>query len=67
LLQGIGSRIIAAIFLPFLATNSFTASISLKGSTRVSFALPSVTPAESGIPKVARPEPAATRRKSQCP
>ena len=43
------------------------AARSFHGTTSVSFAVPSVTPADPGIPSVATPDPAATRKLSPCP
>ena len=61
--QGDGATITAATSPAFSATS--TASRSLYGTTIVSFAAPSGTPAEPGMPSVAAPEPAATSRQSE--
>ncbi len=57
-----GSMITAAISPA--ATSFSTAARSLNGTTNVSRAAPSGTPAEPGMPSVAAPEPAATSKQS---
>ena len=61
----IGSIKIAAISSPHLFIASVKASGLLKGTVITSSAVEVVTPAESGVPNVAGPEPAATNTKSK--
>ncbi len=62
-----GSTRTAAIVFPAWRKVASTAPRSLKGTTSVSAAVPSVTPGESGSPSVATPDPALTSRESACP
>ncbi len=62
-----GSTMIAAIRSGWVRNAAATASGSLYGTTTVSDAAPAVTPAEPGMAKVARPDPASTSRLSPWP
>ena len=64
MLPATGSTITAAIVSPRARKSAWTASRSLNGTLRVSAASGAGTPPESGIEKVAPPEPAFTRRLS---
>jgi hypothetical protein len=67
MLPATGSTRIAAISGPCCSTIRATASRSLKGASIVADATSAGTPAESGVPKVAAPDPAATSSGSTCP
>ncbi len=62
-----GSTITAAIRPACSAKANVTDAGSLYGSTIVAAATASSTPALPGIARVATPEPASTRRPSECP
>ena len=62
-----GSTMTAAISGPTFANALSRAAVSLKGRTRVSATVPSGTPFEPGMPRVATPEPAATSSPSAWP
>ena len=64
MLPATGSTMIAAIVSPISSNNLRTASESLYGNVIVFSATPCGTPGLSGTPKVARPEPAFTKRAS---
>ena len=64
---GYGSTITAAIEPGASRKACSMASGSLKGSTTVSAAVPSVTPAELGTPAVSAPDPAAIKNESAWP
>jgi hypothetical protein len=61
---GTGSTITAAISAPNRSKAVSILSVLLKGSVRVCLARSDGTPGLPGIPKVATPEPADTRRLS---
>ena len=62
-----GSMMRYVISAAFSLTILLTVSIWSNSATRVCFARSDGTPALSGVPKVARPEPAFTSRLSTCP
>ena len=63
----IGSTMTAAISFPICSNTSFTFSMSLYGREMVFFAISLGTPGLPGMPNVAIPDPAATRRLSEWP
>ena len=63
----IGSKITAAISWPSESRVCRNETVSLYSRTIVSFETPVVTPGESGTPRVAAAEPAATKSESTCP
>ena len=68
MLAATGSTATTATSSPRSAKIARTASRSLYGAVSVSFALPSVTPGDDGIPRVASPLPAPlARSESECP
>ena len=67
MLPAAASVITQAISSPWLAKATLTASMSLYGSTIVSWAVAPVTPGESGSANVARPDPASASSASTCP
>jgi hypothetical protein len=58
---------IAATSAGWAASKARTLSTSLNRAVSVSRAVAAVTPGLSGVPKVAAPEPAFTRKLSPCP
>ena len=67
MLAAMGSTITAATSSWCSSKILFTESRSLYGATIVSDVAPFVTPAESGMPNVAIPEPPLTSIESECP
>ena len=67
ILPAIGSKITHASASPFSLNNVCNASTSLYGKTSVSLDTACGTPAEDGLPNVSKPEPALTKRLSECP
>ena len=65
MLPGMASTITAATSAPRSSRIRSIAPRSLCGTVSVSAAAPGVTPAEPGMPRVAAPEPAATRSESE--
>ena len=59
-----GSTITAATSAGYAANSSRTEPVSLKRAVSVSRAVAAVTPGLSGVPKVAAPDPAFTRKLS---
>ncbi len=67
MLAGDASMMTAAMRPSYWANAASTASTELYGRTIVSAATAADTPAESGRPRVATPEPAAASSASTCP
>src|SRR5690606_37458148 len=67
ILPATGSIIIQAISLGLASINFFTFSISLYLASKVSFAVPCVTPGLLGVPHVLAPLPAWIKKESLCP
>ena len=67
MLPQIGSTMTQPSVSPRSAKSRRSASSSLNGSVSVCFATSAGMPGELGTPSVSAPEPALTRRASECP